>query len=244
MGEYGLAIPKYLKDSLSRAEAKMNRICDSAPIRKADPVPAPTEQNKKTLEVNKSNDKDFPDKIEKVAHTIAKPDARRPGPTQHIPVETKIPRKSSIDNTVPFKRVETAKQAPIGATTNTATKLNPSKVNLTSLLGMKGITKEALGEAKVSKKAEHLHHMNSATKQYATGNPTAANITNSFPNDRKPPPQHQLNNSSDQLHLWESKNLCGWGDVQEISKESLKATKTLPTVAEAINFKSNAFEPR
>jgi hypothetical protein len=249
MEDYGLTVPKYLKDSLSRAETKLSRICNSVPSGTLDPLPVPMERIEKSFELNRS-DATLHSKVvveaskqEVVKHVNAQQDSTHSRPIQQTS-SMKIPRKSSIDKNGPFKG-DKASQTPIGTTKSTSMKNNPPKLNLTSLLGMKGITKEAMEEAKVSKKSEPLQDVSQATEQYLSGN---ANNSNKFsnlpqPDEQRSPPPHHLNNSN-QLPTWESHNICGWGDVHEIIKKPSTTVKTFPTVAEAINFDMNAFEQR
>ena len=231
MEKYSLTVPDYLKDSLAMAETKLNGFSDSVT---KDPLPVPSEPNERNVGASRSKSKFLPNEMVKDGHmhatkqevnnsVVVKSDIRNSGPAQQM-ANIKIPRKSSAGNNIPLKVVK-AEQTP---KESSAAKTQPPKFNVTALLGMKGIHKADIKEAKVAK---------------------TAFVTNSFlpnlakNNDQKPPPPHQWNNSN-QSHSWEDKNMCGWGDVQEITKELLTVVKTFPTVAEAINFNPKDYEQR
>lgn len=218
MTKHSLDVPEYLKESITKAESTLSDICDSVRNGKVDPLPVPVERNDKK-EVVKSGHVHTSKREE--SHTISvKQGSKYPGSAQQN-ASTKIPRKSSIDN-APLM-VDTAKQTPTGSRKATDSKPNPPKVNLAKLLAMKGITKEVMGESMLTKKVDPLQHLNLCTKQ----NSTDSNYT--VPKNRNPPPVQQWN-GKDQTTSWESKNICGWGDVQDITKESSESIKTFPTL--------------
>jgi hypothetical protein len=318
MCDHSLIVPEYLKCILKRAENKMSKISDldknsdSVADGKSNQISEPVHQGVHITIPRKNSASDSvtsskpehlvvsePDqhgvqlnKARKVSISHSFSDGKSDPPVisgsalQGLPV--KVPRKNSIDNNVTME-VKTAAQS---------SKACPQKLNLTSLLGMKGVTKEAMVVPKkvhptqqYDQKAPSNQQFNATPSWDRNPKPTPNQQFNTAPSwDRnpKPPPNQQFNNShqswdsnpkpppnqhfnnsqswdrnpkpppnqqfnnphswdnhpkppptqhSHNTPSWESKNMCGWGDVQEIiSKETSTTVQPIPTVREVFNY--------
>ena len=225
MDEKGLAVPDYLRDCLKRAERKMISICNGA----SDPSPAPGDKNKKDVKVERPQSMKIVSKdVVKAPKQDVKRDSTHSGGADPSMSNVKIPRKGSIGKNAP-SQPDKGNQKPLVASTTSAIKTK--KLNLTSVLVMMGSTKETTEVTKARQKVEPIPRTNSSNEQNSNG---SGNKFSNFArhDDRKAPPLHQQY-SGHQLLTWESSNMCGWGDVQEVIKKSSSSTKTLLTVAEA-----------